>query len=86
MNRKKLTMDEIHDIHGLRLIVKNEEDCQRALRIVHQLWSEVPGRCKDYISRPKFTGYVVAQNGIFCPVFFIYLFFPFLSLFISILT
>ncbi|XP_022992153.1 probable GTP diphosphokinase RSH2, chloroplastic [Cucurbita maxima] len=57
MLRKKLTMNEIHDIHGLRLIVKNEEDCLRALRIVHQLWSEVPGRCKDYISRPKFNGY-----------------------------
>ncbi|KAG6593552.1 putative GTP diphosphokinase RSH3, chloroplastic, partial [Cucurbita argyrosperma subsp. sororia] len=57
MLRKKLTMDEIHDIHGLRLIVKNEGDCQRALAVVHQLWSEVPGRFKDYISHPKFNGY-----------------------------
>ncbi|GFY97240.1 RELA/SPOT homolog 3 [Actinidia rufa] len=41
MLRKKLTMDEIHDIHGLRLIVEKEEDCYNALRIVHELWSEV---------------------------------------------
>lgn len=74
-------MDEIHDIHGLRLIVKNEEDCQRALRIVHQLWSEVPGRCKDYISRPKFNGYVVSQNG--CLSCVLYFSFPSLSLFLS---
>ncbi|KAH9665200.1 putative GTP diphosphokinase RSH2 [Citrus sinensis] len=57
MLKKKLTMDEIHDIHGLRLIVENEEDCYQALRVVHQLWAEVPGKMKDYITRPKFNGY-----------------------------
>ncbi|GKE93891.1 Toll/interleukin-1 receptor domain-containing protein, partial [Tanacetum coccineum] len=30
---KKLAMDEIHDIHGLRLIVENEEDCYKALQL-----------------------------------------------------
>lgn len=54
--RKKLNMDEIHDIHGLRLIVENEEDCYKALSVVHQLWNQVPGRFKDYIVRPKFNG------------------------------
>ncbi|OMO70640.1 RelA/SpoT [Corchorus capsularis] len=57
MLKKKLAMDEIHDIHGLRIIVENEEDCYEALRVVHQLWSEVPGKLKDYISHPKFNGY-----------------------------
>lgn len=57
MLKKKLTMDEIHDIHGLRLIVDKEEDCYKALRVVHQLWPEVPGKLKDYISHPKFNGY-----------------------------
>ncbi|XP_022715274.1 probable GTP diphosphokinase RSH2, chloroplastic [Durio zibethinus] len=57
MLKKKLTMDEIHDIHGLRVIVENKEDCYGALRVVHQLWSEVPGKMKDYITHPKFNGY-----------------------------
>ncbi|KAI9162460.1 hypothetical protein LWI28_027614 [Acer negundo] len=57
MLKKKLTMDQIHDIHGLRLIVENEEDCYKVLSIVHQLWAEVPGKMKDYISHPKFNGY-----------------------------
>ncbi|KAK2652023.1 hypothetical protein Ddye_011879 [Dipteronia dyeriana] len=57
MLKKKLTMDQIHDIHGLRLIVENEEDCYKVLSIVHQLWAEVPGKTKDYISHPKFNGY-----------------------------
>lgn len=51
-------MDEIHDRHGLRLIVENEEDCYEALRIVQSLWPEVPGRSKDYIAHPKLNGYV----------------------------
>lgn len=57
MLKKKLDMDEIHDIHGLRLIVDKEEDCYKALEFVHQLWDEVPGRFKDYIVHPKLNGY-----------------------------
>lgn len=49
-------MDEVHDIHGLRLIVENEDDCYLALGIVHQLWSQVPGKFKDYIIYPKCNG------------------------------
>jgi GTP pyrophosphokinase len=51
--RKHLNVDEIHDIHGLRLIVEKEEDCYRALDIVHHLWPQIPDRFKDYISHPK---------------------------------
>ncbi|XVE51862.1 hypothetical protein DITRI_Ditri02bG0075100 [Diplodiscus trichospermus] len=57
MLKKRLTMDEIHDIHGLRVIVENEEDCYEALSVVHQLWPEVPGKLKNYITHPKFNGY-----------------------------
>ncbi|KAH7655413.1 Nucleotidyltransferase protein [Dioscorea alata] len=57
MLRKRLTMDEIHDIHGLRLIVESKEDCYKALNIVHRLWPEALGRLKDYIVHPKFNGY-----------------------------
>ncbi|KAK8641913.1 hypothetical protein V6N13_011281 [Hibiscus sabdariffa] len=57
MLKKKLTMDEIHDICGLRVIVENLDDCYKALKVVHQLWSEVPGKLKDYITCPKFNGY-----------------------------
>ncbi|GFP85726.1 probable gtp diphosphokinase rsh3 chloroplastic [Phtheirospermum japonicum] len=57
MLKKKLDMDEIHDIHGLRLIVETEEDCYKALRVVQQLWHEVPERFKDYIVHPKCNGY-----------------------------
>ncbi|KAI3985738.1 hypothetical protein MKX01_030652 [Papaver californicum] len=57
MIKKKLTTDQIHNIHGLRVIFENEEDCYTTLKIVHQLWPEVPGKCKDYIIHPKFNRY-----------------------------
>lgn len=60
--RKNLSVDEIHDIHGLRLIVESEADCYKALSVVHQLWSVVPGKLKDYINHPKFNGYVTAEK------------------------
>lgn len=69
MLRKNLTMDEVHDIYGLRLIVEKEEDCYKALGVVHQLWSEVPGKSKDYIKKSKSNGYrslhtVVTGEGV----------------------
>ncbi|KAD4889404.1 hypothetical protein R6Q59_033673 [Mikania micrantha] len=57
MLKKNLSMDEIHDIHGLRLIVENVEDCYKALNLVHGLWPVVPGKFKDYINNPKCNGY-----------------------------
>ncbi|KAH6773374.1 RELA/SPOT-like protein 3 [Perilla frutescens var. hirtella] len=66
MSKKKLNMDEIHDIHGLRLIVETEEDCYKALRVVQQLWHEVPGRFKDYIVHPKCNGYQSLHTVVTC--------------------
>uniref|UniRef100_A0A0D6QY13 GTP diphosphokinase n=1 Tax=Araucaria cunninghamii TaxID=56994 RepID=A0A0D6QY13_ARACU len=57
MLKKKLSIDEIHDLRGLRLIVHNEENCYAALHIVHSLWPTVRGKQKDYINRPKLNGY-----------------------------
>ncbi|CAD5188112.1 unnamed protein product [Musa acuminata subsp. malaccensis] len=72
MLKKNQTMDEIHDKHGLRLIVENEEDCYTALGIVHDLWPEAPGSFKDYIAHPKHNGYrslhTVVLSQDMCPL------------------
>jgi len=47
----------LSDIFGFRIIVESEEDCYRALGVVHRRWNAVPGRFKDYISQPKSNGY-----------------------------
>ena len=48
---------EVMDVFGFRIVVGQEEDCYRALGIVHSLYKPVAGRFKDYIAIPKVNGY-----------------------------
>ena len=47
------TIDELYDIYAFRVIVDTIPDCYNVLGHVHDLFSLVPGRFKDYISTPK---------------------------------
>ena len=51
------TIDELYDIYAFRVIVDTIPDCYNVLGHVHDLFSLVPGRFKDYISTPKPNGY-----------------------------
>ena len=57
MERKHLSLDQLSDIFGFRVVVERIEDCYRALGLVHQKWRAVPDRFKDYISNPKQNDY-----------------------------
>ncbi len=57
MQRQTISLGQLSDIFGFRVIVDSEDDCYRALGIVHQAWRMVPGRFKDYVSNPKQNDY-----------------------------
>lgn len=57
MQTKDITFEQLADVHGFRVIVEDEENCYRALGVIHRSWPLVPGRFKDYISTPKRNGY-----------------------------
>ena len=57
MQAKDQPFSRLSDIYGFRVITASEEDCYRTLGAIHQRWSAVPGRFKDYISQPKSNGY-----------------------------
>jgi len=57
LQRKSIGFGQLSDIYAFRVIVDTEEDCYRALGILHRAWPSVPGRVKDYISTPKRNNY-----------------------------
>lgn len=57
MQEKEQSFSRLSDIYGFRIVTKSEEDSYRTLGAIHQRWSAVPGRFKDYISQPKTNGY-----------------------------
>lgn len=57
MVSKRISLAEVFDLYGFRLVVEKTDDCYRALGIMHTLYKPVPGRFKDYIALPKENGY-----------------------------
>ena len=69
MQRQQKEFSQIYDIAAFRIIVKTNEECYRALAVVHDAFKPIPGRFKDYIGLPKPNRYqslhttVVGSNG-----------------------
>ena len=57
LQRKSIGFSQLSDIYAFRVIVDTEDDCYRALGVIHRHWSSVPERFKDFISTPKRNNY-----------------------------
>src|SRR3546814_4747713 len=57
MSERHVSLEALSDVMAFRAIVGTEEECYRALGVIHRRWPMVPGRFKDYISTPKRNGY-----------------------------
>ena len=69
LKRQKIDLDQVYDLVALRIVTQSVRDCYAALGIIHQTWSPVPGRIKDFIAMPRPNGYqslhtsVVSERG-----------------------
>ncbi len=57
MKTQDKTLDQIYDIHAIRIKVDNVRDCYAALGSIHEKYKPIPGRFKDYIAMPKANMY-----------------------------
>ena len=57
VQKKRVSLEQITDIIGFRIILDNIENCYKTLGLLHEQWNCIPGKFKDYISSPKINGY-----------------------------
>jgi len=57
VQKKRVSLEQITDIIGFRIILKDFDECYQTLGILHKKWNCIPGKFKDYISSPKINGY-----------------------------
>ena len=57
VQKKRVSLEEITDIIGFRIILKDIDDCYKTLGVIHKEYNCIPGKFKDYISSPKINGY-----------------------------
>jgi len=69
LKRQKIELEQVYDFVALRIVTNSVKDCYAALGIIHQTWSPVPGRIKDFIAMPRPNGYqslhtsVISEHG-----------------------
>ena len=69
LKRQKIDLERVYDFVALRVTTESVKDCYAVLGIIHQTWSPVPGRIKDFIAMPRPNGYqslhtsVVSEHG-----------------------
>ncbi len=67
MQSKRVSLEQLTDVMGFRVIVKDLETCYKVLGIFHSNWSTIPGKFKDYISTPKINNYKSIHTAIVGP-------------------
>jgi RelA/SpoT family (p)ppGpp synthetase len=67
MQNKKISLNDMVDVYGFRIIVDSADTCYRTLGLVHGVYKPMPGRFKDYIAIPRINGYQSLHTTLFGP-------------------
>jgi len=64
---KKISLEQITDIVGFRILLNSTEECYKTLGVFHSKYSAIPGKFKDYISTPKINKYKSIHTSLIGP-------------------
>ena len=67
VQKKRVSLEQITDIIGFRIILNTTDDCYKALGVFHSKYNCIPGKFKDYISSPKINNYQSIHTGVIGP-------------------
>ncbi|HMS03008.1 MAG TPA: bifunctional (p)ppGpp synthetase/guanosine-3',5'-bis(diphosphate) 3'-pyrophosphohydrolase [Gemmatimonadaceae bacterium] len=67
MKQRDRPYEDIYDLLAIRVIVPNVLECYHALGVIHDGWTPVQERIKDYIAQPKSNGYQSLHTTVFGP-------------------
>ena len=67
MQSRRVSLEQLTDIIGFRVIVDDLNSCYKVLGVFHSNWSAIPGKFKDYISTPKINNYKSIHTAIVGP-------------------
>ncbi len=67
LEQQKLSLEEMNDLYGFRILTKTIRECYEALYVIHSFWVPVPGRIKDYIALPKTNLYQSLHTSVIGP-------------------
>ena len=67
MKRRRLSLDKIIDVYGLRIVVSSSQQCYQVLGLVHEVYKPIIGKFKDYIAIPRVNGYQSIHTSLLGP-------------------
>ena len=65
--KQKITIDEVYDLLGIRIITDSVRNCYAALGEIHNEWHPIPGRIKDFIAIPRPNLYQSLHTSVMGP-------------------
>jgi GTP pyrophosphokinase len=67
LKRQKISLDQVYDLLGVRIITDSVKNCYAALGVIHNEWHPIPGRIKDFIAIPRPNLYQSLHTSVIGP-------------------
>jgi GTP pyrophosphokinase len=67
LKRQGISLENIYDVLGVRVLVTTVGECYETLGIIHSMWKPIQQRIKDFIAMPKPNKYQSLHTTVFGP-------------------